>query len=1034
MRLNLAIVLMFVAVLLRISALGQESAQSQPDELEAEARRSVALWTYADYDRAIENYTKASELRDARGEFALAADDLVEAGRIASRLEDRIRREAVLEKALKYAVSKGLTDQRIRVLAQIVLMRINRQDIVGARGMIAAARRLQTAATSVQARGELLLAEGETDYYAGTFDRAEGPYLAAIELFSQSGAKESEAHATLSLGQSYDTTENYGTSFRYLNRARDLFTEIGDRRGLTLVSVALGSVLVHFNGRQAALGSCEAAERQFPENLDPIWRAVLYATEAYVYSLFGESQTAIAYQTRALEIFDRERMPFGVHGSTLLMGGYYLRLGRPVEAIDWFRKAVIQADELKAEYTRGTARAQLATAELANGNLIASERLFAVAIPLLEKTRGLRWIAQARSSLATIKMKHGDLRAARHNLDQSLAIVRKTKDEFAESAILLQMARLELVENGPEAALTPARRSVEITDQMVNDVLSDKLRTSFISNIYERYEFLIEVLMQLHEEDPSRGYDREALRVSEESRARVFREQLALSISGQRGGSDSLHVRERELRATISTFLDKISDLRATDGSPETIDRLERTISDRRLELESVTAEIKRENPLLSAIREPGPFDVDRFRQQILDDRTAVLEFMVGEKSGYLWVITKDAVSSMRIPARAEIGPLVSRFRKAVADYPLLPTDSIESYNMRTLAARAEIADVSDEIGRLFLEPARDLIANKRLVVIPDGPLHFYPLGAATSPNSAERKPLVDTHEIVYERSASSLQSLSEIVRPADPGLKDILLISDPVFEPDDRRFETQTSDENGNSRNSLRRLVGTERERKTVREALNVPDEDDLSGFHATRDGFFSANPSRFRILHFATHGVVDEANPDRSGIALTGFDRDRNQIESTLRLGDIQGIRLNADLVVLSACETSTGNDFRGEGIESLAGAFEAAGARTVVSSLWPVEDNATKKLMEIFYRNLMDGRMTVSEAMREAKVKLRADKQFESPYYWAGFTVQGEIDVKPSLRRSNRYNYLFPLAVPIAAIFLAYVYRLKRRTIRP
>lgn len=1033
MRLNHAIVLMFVAVLLRISALGQESAQLLPDELESEARRSVARWTSADYDRAIESYVKASELRDARGEFALAADDLLEAGRIASRLEDRIRRETVTERALKYAVSKGFTDQRIRILSQFVLVRINRQDIASARRIIAEARGFQTASTSALARAELRVAEGETEYYVGNFQRAEELYLAAIESFSQSGSKESEALAALSLGQSYDTTENYEESLRFLNRARDLFTEIGDERGKTFVSIAFGSVMIHFKGRQAALDSCEAAEKSFPDGVDPIWRAILYATEAYIYSIYGQLETAIGFQMRAREIYKREEMVFGFSATSMMIGTYYLGLDRPTEAKKWFRESGQIAD---SEFVRAVAGANLGAAELAESDLAASERSLADAIPILEKTRSLRWVVQARSALATIKIKNHDFRSARANLKRALAIVEETSDQFSESAVLLQKARLELAENGPEAALEPARRSVAITDQMVNDVLSDRLRMSFVSNVYERYEFLVEVLMRLHEQDPSRGYDREALRVSEESRARVFREQLALSISGERGGSGSLRLRERELRATISSFLDKASDLRATGSAPEMIERVEREISDRRLELETVTAEIKRENPLLSAIRDPDPFDVDRFRQQVLDDRTAVLEFMLGEENGYLWVITKDSVTSIKLPARREIGALVSRFRKAVADYELLPTDSIESYSERINAGRSELDAVADEMGRLLLEPAKDLIADKRLIVIPDGALHYYPLGAATSPNSPDKKPLANTHEIVYERSASSLQSLSEIVRPADPGLRNILLISDPVFELNDKRFGTPIGNGNSNSGNSLTRLAGAERERATVREALNVPDEDDLSGFLATRESFFNAEPSRFRILHFATHGVVDEANPDRSGVALTGFDRDRNPIESTLRLGDIQGIQLNADLVVLSACETSTGADFRGEGVESLAGAFEAAGARTVVSSLWPVEDNATKKLMEIFYTNLTDGGMTVSEAMRDAKIQIRADPQFESPYYWAGFTVQGDIDVKPSLSPANRYSYLFALAVPIAAVFLAFVYRLRlrRRTTRP
>jgi CHAT domain-containing protein len=150
---------------------------------------------------------------------------------------------------------------------------------------------------------------------------------------------------------------------------------------------------------------------------------------------------------------------------------------------------------------------------------------------------------------------------------------------------------------------------------------------------------------------------------------------------------------------------------------------------------------------------------------------------------------------------------------------------------------------------------------------------------------------------------------------------------------------------------------------------------------------------PSDYRYIHFATHGYLDTGHPALSALVLSQLDRQGNPEDGFLRVNDIYNTRLNADLVVLSACETGLGEEVRGEGVMGLTRAFLYAGAPRVIVSLWSVNDRATAELMGNLYRALLRDGMTPTGALRQAQLTLRKQKQWQSPYYWAAFVQQGD-----------------------------------------
>jgi CHAT domain-containing protein len=161
--------------------------------------------------------------------------------------------------------------------------------------------------------------------------------------------------------------------------------------------------------------------------------------------------------------------------------------------------------------------------------------------------------------------------------------------------------------------------------------------------------------------------------------------------------------------------------------------------------------------------------------------------------------------------------------------------------------------------------------------------------------------------------------------------------------------------------------------------------------GFLANKTNATNADLSDYRIVHFATHGLVNTRHPELSGIVLSLVDERGQPIDGFLRLHEIYNLRLNADLVVLSACQTALGKEIKGEGFIGLSRGFMYAGAPRVVASLWRIDDRATAELVGLFYKAMLEKKLPAAAALTQAQKEM--SKKWPSPYYWAGFTLQGE-----------------------------------------
>jgi CHAT domain-containing protein len=310
------------------------------------------------------------------------------------------------------------------------------------------------------------------------------------------------------------------------------------------------------------------------------------------------------------------------------------------------------------------------------------------------------------------------------------------------------------------------------------------------------------------------------------------------------------------------------------------------------------------------------------------------------------------------------------------------------------------------------LGPVRGIGEFTRLVIVSDGALNSFPMGVLAHPQRSggdpeSYVPLIATHEVVRVPSVTSMLAMRARAESRAPKSL-IAILADPVFTADDPRLarrETSSatpSQENrstldGNLRGSgrtvasLTRLLGSREELLSIASIApqGASTAMDFTADRATAERLLRES---HRVVHFATHGVLNDRYPELSAIVLSLIDEQGRPRDGFLRVQDIYGMRIETDLVVLSACETALGHVLRGEGISGLVTAFLRAGAGGVIASKWKVDDLATQQLMEEFYRGLFLRRMDIAAALREAQLSLWKRRRTRAPFYWGAFELHG------------------------------------------
>ncbi|MGH9938360.1 MAG: CHAT domain-containing protein, partial [Blastocatellia bacterium] len=555
------------------------------------------------------------------------------------------------------------------------------------------------------------------------------------------------------------------------------------------------------------------------------------------------------------------------------------------------------------------------------------------------------------------------------------------------------------------------------------------------------HEFYIDLLMRLHQLQssggPSGGHDVSALQANERARARGLLEMLTEARADISEGIDAkLLERERSLQQQINAGAEYQFRLLNDKHTREQMETVKRDLDARIDELREVEANIRKTSPRYAELKYPRPLSLPEI-QQMLDSETLLLEYSLGEERSYLWAVTPTTIASFELPKREEIEALARQCYEQLA-----AGETGAQLQARLAQPAAQNPEWATALSRILLDPVAAQLGKKRLLIVADGVLQYLPFAALPEPETGGRSdskiervnkprpvppsprrpvastPLIANHEIVSLPSASSLSALRREFAGRARAPKIVAVMADPVFEEDDGRIKRGVGDiatadnkraaRSGDDREVFRSAqeVGATDARQRLRRLLFSRGEAEeimnlapgsagfkALDFAASRAAALSPNLGQYRIIHFATHGLLNSRHPELSGIVFSLVDEQGRPQDGFLRLHDIYNLKLAADLVVLSACKTGLGKEVKGEGLVGLTRGFLYAGAPRVVASLWKVDDRATAELMKQFYRRMLRDGLRPAAALRMAQINMWRQKRWAAPFYWAGFTLQGE-----------------------------------------
>jgi len=630
--------------------------------------------------------------------------------------------------------------------------------------------------------------------------------------------------------------------------------------------------------------------------------------------------------------------------------------------------------------------------------------------------------------LATIAADQGHLDDAEHYYRDAIAVTRKMGPAISGGAEpLAELASILVRKRQPEEA---ARLFEEALDSLESEAARlggiETVRSEFRSEHAAYYQNYIDLLI-------AQGKPGPALEVLERSRSRTLLEMLEEShVNIRKSVAPHLleqeHLLHQKLDAGVNQQLQR--QLLSDGRTGQQLTTVNREIEELLRQYQQLEAEIRVSGPAYAALTQPRPLSTKEIQEQLLDDDTVLLEYSLGANRSYVWAVTQASAECHELPKRSEIENIARLFYRQLAAPPhRLKAEAALPGQARAATTEARLAGTAALLSGMVLGPVRSRLNYKRILIVSDDALQYIPFAALPAPDtdsgpSLHEAPMVAEHEVITLPSALILAELRRAARgSAPPG--EVAVLADPVFDPMDARVTAQhlkvhESPAAGPSssravsggiaaerfrrsaantelmpggRLHLPRLLFTRREAEAILTAVPAGKAMAALDFDANRTLATSRELSAYRIVHFATHGLLNHRHPELSGLVFSMVDREGRPQNGFLQLEDIYNLNLPVELVVLSACETGLGKEIHGEGLIGLARGFMYAGASRVLASLWQVDDVATAELMGRFYEAMEKEKLAPAAALRKAQLLMREQKRWSSPHYWAAFQLQGE-----------------------------------------
>ncbi|HEY8184636.1 MAG TPA: CHAT domain-containing tetratricopeptide repeat protein [Pyrinomonadaceae bacterium] len=601
-----------------------------------------------------------------------------------------------------------------------------------------------------------------------------------------------------------------------------------------------------------------------------------------------------------------------------------------------------------------------------------------------------------------------------------------------------------------ESSLKNYRDAIQAIETLrAGSLRADEARTTFLGTTKAVYDETASALAEMAlMASPAAGaplsgksldYAAEAFKVTEQSRSRSLLDLLSETGSSiTQGIPPELLKRKQDNLDRQQEIAEELTGISLTaDKDKKKPSDLESELEKLQTDFDQIENQIRTASPRYASLTAGKPLSLAEVQSNVLDDQTVLLEYSLGSEASYLWAVTKNGVSVYKLPARPDLDKLATNLRAQLIPSKLqrriVGIDVADSRGLGISATpfaedAASFIPASNSLYKAVVEPAASVIGEKRLLIVADGALNYVPFEAmvksADTADYSSLPYLIKTNEIIYSPSASVIGAIRQ--QDHNQAGRTMLILADPVFNSNDARAHGNTSSTTADTRGlgiqsaladvagqdtssvadsgkmqglPLARLAGTRTEaEQIVKLAKSSGTQADVwLDLDASEDNLETRDVSKYRVVHIATHGLLNAERPQFTGLVLSLIG-EKNE-DGFLRTDEVFNLRLGSPLVMLSACETGLGKERRGEGVMGLTRAFMYAGAPTVGVSLWSVADKSTAELMTDFYKRLLKApaaspsSVSASAAMREAQLAMIAGKKYSAPFYWAPFVLVGD-----------------------------------------
>jgi CHAT domain-containing protein len=862
-------------------------------------------------------------------------------------------------------------------------------------------------AAVLRASAELEIADGMSSEsqraeQRALYDNAEQRLAAAAEYFRAHDAPIDETYAVNMRGIRFNYTGDDDEAWKYFSIAAEQALANRDARMQTL---ALNNLAAVSNRRGNIVRAASEYARLIPlieRDREQDFYANVIANYGRCLIALGDFDRALSLHTEALQMFaargdDKERAR-----QLTALGGVYFRIGNLQRALETLRAAIAlhqrtgdgsgQASALRMagnaaaglgdhnlalDYLRQSAKLEANPQSIARTRVLIAEQLRASG-NLAGAQREISGALTSTSPLtrADALTERAQQRRARQDLTSAVADLRAAETVYVslgldfnriETSTILSQTLLAL--RDVPGATAAADEAVKLERRIRSKSANPEWRARFLATRYAPYEARIAAEIANGRDDDVEASWR-AFRTAEDVRARSLADKLA----GNRGAAEGVTDPTGDaLRARLTAQQLRLEGrvLRQEVDEKETTE-LRRTIEETRAQID---ANWLQQHGMRGDSRRGAELDESLQRvQHALPADTAVLAYFVGDDRSHSWLLQRDRLQHVTLAGRKELQKSVEVL--------------VNEQRHQGSATTSELTGARS----VLLGKILDGLQASRLLVLPDGPLNRVPFAALSI---SAREPSVLIIDRVVLGYAPSL-ALALSARATAPTRRTrVAVVSDPVYASDDQRLMLAASASDGvfrgaraASQDAFTRLPFSALEARAVASALDAPETILLSGFDATPTRVLGLPRDDLAVLHFATHAAARRDAPEQSALYLTEYANDGSPlVDSRVTASDIARTGLRADLVVLSGCATGDGGELRGEGVLGLTYDFLANGSRSVVASLWPIQDASTARFMTEFYRAYRFSGRT-AEALREAQLRMRGRA---SPAIWSSFVVR-------------------------------------------